>query len=330
MGDVLMTLPLLKETLKLNPELKIFFLTKKPFGQLFEGIDGLTVLEVDFDQYRGFFGLYRLGLELKFKYQIDTVCDLHDVLRTKIIRWAMRLKTFTIDKGRREKKLYLKNPVKLKHTTERYLEVFKRLDLNTSLPETFYYESSLDDQKFVENYLATQKLNGLTLIGIAPFSKHFTKIWPLEKLEALISLLSQHHNLRILLFGGGKEEINQLNQLAKKFPICLSIAGQFNFKQELAMIQKLKVMLTMDSGNMHLASLAGVKLLSIWGGTHPDLGFAPMNASNSEIIQIDRNELTCRPCSSFGRADCPLGHFKCMHEISAERVYQRVTSVMIN
>ena len=94
-------------------------------------------------------------------------------------------------------------------------------------------------------------------------------------------------------------------------------------------MQHLDLMLCVDSSNMHLASLAGVPIVSIWGGTHPDVGFHPYGIKDENILQISREELPCRPCSVYGKEKCYRGDFACLTSISptavVEKILQRIS-----
>ena len=162
-------------------------------------------------------------------------------------------------------------------------------------------------------------------IGIAPFAMHTSKIWPLNNYEELISRMIEKSSFKFFLFGGGTAEIDFFTALQKKFPAhIVVVAGQLKLKQELALMEMLDIMLCVDSSNMHLAALMGTPLLSIWGGTHTDVGFGPFGMGEESIIQISRNELTCRPCSVYGREKCLRGDFACLAWITPERVSDQI------
>jgi ADP-heptose:LPS heptosyltransferase len=102
------------------------------------------------------------------------------------------------------------------------------------------------------------------------------------------------------------------------------VAGQLKMKQELALMELLDLMVCTDSSNMHLATMMNVPLVSIWGGTHPDVGFGPFGKSAESVIQISRDELPCRPCSVYGRETCYRGDFACLNRITPDAVSERV------
>ncbi len=152
-------------------------------------------------------------------------------------------------------------------------------------------------------------------------------MWGKEKVEKLIELINQEYKSTIVLFGGGKEELEVLDQLAAKFPNCIVSASYFNLEQEISLFPRLKVMVSMDSANMHLAALAGVPTISIWGATHPAFGFVPYGQPAENIIQYE-GDLPCRPCSVFGNKKCIYGDVRCMGYIPADTVFERVRQIL--
>lgn len=156
-------------------------------------------------------------------------------------------------------------------------------------------------------------------IGIAPFAAHKGKIYPLDKMEAVVAALSQHDE-PIYLFGGGRQEVEILESWAAKYPHTKCVAGKMTMSEELALMRRLRVMLTMDSGNMHMASLVGTRVVSIWGATHPMAGFLGVGQNEEDCIQ--RN-LPCRPCSIYGKKPCRLGNYPCLN-IAPTEILERL------
>ncbi len=325
MGDVALCLPVLKSLLALNPQLRITLVTRKNFAFLFKEVERLQVVAADLaGAHKGLSGLYKLSQKIKKMGHIDYVCDLHQVLRTHVLNLFFGLKVLKMNKGRSEKKNFIQNKTlkPLKHTTERYLDVFRTLPLKlpSSMAELVQFGFSPDEvTPKLDSYL--NELSSDKIIGFAPFAKHMSKTWPLDYVENFLALM-QKHNTQILLFGGPGEEQKKLELLAGKYQNTKCVAGMFSMTEEMSLMKRLRIMIVMDSANMHFATLCHTPIISIWGGTHPNLGFAPID-TKSEILQVD---LACRPCSAFGRGDCPEAHFKCMREITPERLFQLVQS----
>ncbi len=156
-------------------------------------------------------------------------------------------------------------------------------------------------------------------IGIAPFAAHKGKIYPLEKMEQVVAALSKSGE-KIYLFGGGEEEVSILESWAAKYPNTECVAGKMSMSEELELIRSLRVMITMDSSNMHLASLVGTRVVSVWGATHPMAGFLGVGQKEEDCIQ--RN-LPCRPCSIYGNKPCRFGDYRCLN-IDPQTIIERV------
>ena len=163
-------------------------------------------------------------------------------------------------------------------------------------------------------------------IGISPFAAHVGKIYPLSKQEQVISLLSERKNTKILLFGGGAKEIEVLAKWERQYPNVISTAGKLTLNSELALMSHLDVMLSMDSANMHLASLVNIPVVSIWGATHPYAGFMGWKQLPDNAVQVD---LPCRPCSIFGNKPCWRKDYACLQGITPEMVVHRIEQVIV-
>ena len=331
MGDVALTVPVLRSVLDQNPEIKITLVTRPKFLPFFYGIERLEIISTDFkDGYKGFWGLIRLFRFLKKRGKYHSIVDLHGVLRTWMLDFLFRL-TGTpvkrIKKGRKEKRAFIngaKNQ-KLPHATERYFETFCKV-ISGCNPE--FTVGILRDKNHlapVQSWLKGKKIPGnTTLIGVAPMAKHPLKMWPTENFVKLTELISRDHRVFYLFFGGGEVEKSRIDRLVKEIPDSLNLAGEFSLEQEMALISRLKFMISMDSANMHIAALLGVPTLSIWGGTHPALGFSALNQPPEHNIQISMEELSCRPCTVFGKGECHRGDFACMNRITPEMVSQQI------
>lgn len=313
MGDVAMTIPVMKEVLDTHPELTIIFVTNKNWGPLCEGIPRLVFVPADLKgQHKGIPGLYRLFSSLRSLYpEISAVADLHQVLRSRIVRTFYRLRGIhvaVIDKGRAGKKQLTRKENKvlqpLTTTIERYRQVFRELGLEPGTPGSGTLPRQADD-----------KLQ----IGIAPFATYKEKTYPIEKMEEVIRQVTAREEVEVLLFGGGAQEIAQLNALAAKFNRVRVMSS--GLKEELSVISGLKLMVSMDSANMHLASLFGVPVVSVWGATHPYAGFMGYEQKEEFAAQID---LYCRPCSVFGNKPCFRGDHACMEQLSPERIVEKI------
>jgi len=314
-GDVAISVHVLRAVIEQNTDIKIILLTRKAFQPLFANIDRIEFIEPDLHgKHKNIWGLYRLFKDINKSHKINSVIDLHNVIRSKVISffyYFKGIKTYTIDKGRGEKKELIKNNNKkqLKTSIERYAEVFTQANIKANL-------------KIISSPINSKKEPNW--IGIAPFALHKQKIYPLDKMEELIQLLDQA-NYKIHIFGGGKKEKEFAERLETSNKNVVSLIGKFKLLQEIEMMNKMQTMITMDSANMHLAALTNTKIISIWGGTHPFAGFTAFAPSNRNFII--QKELDCRPCSIFGNKKCYKNTLECM-DISPQSIKITIDKVV--
>lgn len=322
MGDVAISIPVLFAFTQSNPEIKITILTKKQFTPLFRDITTVRIISADFDKkHKGFFGLYKLSRQIR-KLNIDAVVDLHNVLRTNILKYFLLGIEFSqIDKARAQKKALIKgysfNP--LRTTTERYADVFRSLGLSLGLI-TFDFSPS---KQLMPATLKILEGFSTAVIGIAPFAAYPSKTYPMSKMKMVIYELQKDY--KVLLFGGGRQESESLTKLALKYKNVFSTAAKFSLEQELDIISNLKVMLSMDSSNGHIAAMLGVKVVTLWGVTHPFAGFAPFNQKTTNNILADRKKYPKIPTSIYGNY-FPKGYELVMQTIQPETVIKAVKS----
>ncbi len=297
MGDVAMTVPVVKALLAQNPKLQITYVSRPQFAGFFANIPNLNFFSADLDNnYKGFRGIAKLYRQLKKQGKYDAVADLHDSLRTKILRrlFSMAGVPYTfIDKGRAEKKLLTRFPNKvlqpLKRTVERYADVFRGLGYELELD----YKLAKKTKPLTADIIAITGNKVQTWVGISPFAKHEGKTYPLEKMEAVINELSRQ-DIKVLLFAGSPVEKGICDSWASAYKNVISVVRLLSMEQELILINNLDVMLSMDSAGMHLASLEGTPVVSIWGATHHFAGFLGYGQSEDNIVADD---IECRPCS---------------------------------
>lgn len=321
LGDIAMTVPVLHDLAVQYPELDITMLSREMARPLLERMPkNVHFIAADLKgRHKGLLGLCRLWRDAHLS-DFDYIADFHDVLRTWWLRsegCLRRKKVAKIDKGRKGKKALTrqKNKVFVQQATsfERYAKVLGQLGF--PIKQQFV---KLDYSAFCE----TQKADNETWVGIAPFAKHPAKVYPLEKMEQVIKTLSERENTRVFLFGGGAEESQQIESLCGKYNNVQPAKSQQSLRGELALMGQLDVMLSMDSANMHLASLVGTRVVSIWCGTHPFAGFLGWNQKAEDCIQLD---LPCRPCSVYGNKPCSRGDYACMNGITPEQIIGKLS-----
>jgi ADP-heptose:LPS heptosyltransferase len=328
LGDVAMTVPVLWSFLEKYPDHEIWFVSR-PFARNFvDPLPRVHFVPVDLKQkHKGLAGLFLLFRELKKQGSWDAVVDLHSVLRTHVLTTLFRfsgVRVSKIDKGRSEKKKLTRKENKvfkpLQTTVERYCQTFDRAGFPFELlnfPGKKLYGKDLAN---LESPPWGDLAGPSFLVGIAPFAKHHWKMWPEEKMIKLLGLLEERE-ISVILFGGPGPEQQKLEQWASDFKNARTFAGKLSMAGELELISKVSVMVSMDSANMHIASLAGTRVVSIWGATHPYAGFYGYGQSAEDAVQV---ELDCRPCSVFGNKPCHRGDFACMERITPEMVVEKI------
>ncbi|MBP5689014.1 MAG: glycosyltransferase family 9 protein [Muribaculaceae bacterium] len=327
LGDVAMTIPIVYPVCEANPEVKFIFVTRKEAAAMFINTpENLIVLGIDLDQYKGLTGPLKLARNLHFRYDFDTMADLHDVLRTKFMRFVLKHKGVTvahIDKGHKEKRKLISGKLRqqLTSTHDRYKAVFSQLGL-TGHKE---FSSIFEDTDIPDSPMVPAKEDGTKWIAISPFSQHHGKEYPLEKIEQVINELTRKENYYIFLMGGGEKERKALNPLKNLSHVVSLPHIKHSFADELALLAHCDVMVTMDSANMHLASLVGLPVVSVWGATHPWCGFMGWHQSLDNAVQLD---LDCRPCSVFGNKKCRFGDYHCMNDITPQMIIDKVTNIL--
>lgn len=338
LGDIAMTLPEIYSACLANPEYRFVVLTRRrPAGMFINPPANLSLEIFDDAQSKGIKGLWQLFRRLRKDYNIVAIADLHDVLRTKILRLFFRLsgvaKIKHISKRRAEKRrLCSGNPKdkrQLQPTVERYADVFRALGLN--LRDSFrslYGSGKADDAEFAP---VEPKLPGEKWIAVAPFARHPGKVYPPELMEkVLASLAADPVEKRIFIFGFGDSENEIIERWRSNIGsdrIINMAAMSLGFRKELALLSRCDVMLSMDSANMHLASLVALPAVSIWGATHPFAGFLGFRQNPADAVGLD---LDCRPCSVYGNKPCRFGDYRCLRGINPQLIVAKIRDIIAN
>lgn len=329
LGDVAMTLPSVYDACTANPDDDFIFLTRHHPAQVFINRPrNLTVAPVNLDNYKGPAGMLRLAKALRKRYDITHFVDLHDVLRTKLLRIflkCMGVNVHHIDKGRHAKKELTRREnkvlVQLKPMPERYREVFYKAGIPLANDfETLYgkQKGNTDDFKYVSKPKDEKEF----WLAIAPFAKHKGKIYPVDLLDRVIEHFDKLPDHKIFIFGFGDDENTVIQKFAKRYPSVVNMAeAKLGLPAELALLSHCDVMLSMDSANMHLASLVGLRCVSVWGATHPFTGFLGWHQRTRDVVQLD---MTCRPCSVFGDKPCIRGDYHCLAGINPKMIIDKI------
>jgi ADP-heptose:LPS heptosyltransferase len=337
LGDVAMAVPVVWALATQYPDIRVTVLSKAFARALFTDLaPNVNFMEADLKhEYRGMRGLNALYRRLVAK-QFTKIADLHDVLRSEYLRMRFNVGHYRVEhinKHRKQRRQLTKSQQKNKRplpsSFKNYAEVFARLGYPIDIRQ---FRSIFPEEGGNLNLLPKEfgpKKNFEQWIGIAPFAAHMGKIYPPDLMEEVMrQLIQKYPKARIFLFGRGDQEDEYFKLWTERYPQSLFVAQYCeSMYQELILMSHLDAMLSMDSANMHLASLTGTPVVSVWGATHPMAGFLGFNQSEDNIIQID---LDCRPCSIYGNKSCRRGDYACLKNIPPERIVERISTLINN
>jgi len=333
MGDVAMIVPVIRAFVEQNPNVKITVVSRPFFKPFFNGIPNVNFFSVDVKgRHKGFLGILKLHSDLK-QLNIDAVADLHNVVRSQILRTLFALsgkKVAYTDKGRVEKRALTRAQDKIfspiKTMVERQFDTFKMLGFSIDLSSLSFGTKFPQKVNLAEDILKiTGEKTIQKWIGIAPFAQYDSKVYPKDLIEKVIEELASDTTNKIFLFGGGNKEIEILNSFSNCNQNVINVAGKLKLQQELDLISNLDVMLSMDSGNSHMAAMLGIKVITLWGATHPFAGFAPFNQPFENCLVSDREKFPLLPTSVYGNKKV-TGYEDAMRTISPEKVVFSIQS----
>ena len=335
LGDVAMLLRLLYAVARAN-EQHDFILLTQPFMTelLVDPPDNLEAMAIDTRrEERSLLGLMRYARRLRLE-RFDAVLDLHDVLRTKLLRrylslWGIPVRHLV--KPRRERRALLHRPAgapiqPVPPMWTLYRKVFVEAGLEVpDLPPPIALHPSLLETFARLHPELVQTPRGRLRLGIAPFASTVAKTYAPERMKEVLTALVKDGRFELYLFGAPGREAQQLEAWAKELPELRTVAGLLDFSEELLLIATLDAMLSMDSANMHLASLVGVRCFSIWCCTHPAAGFLGIGQQLEDCLQPEGMEH--RPCSIFGdNKECHSEGLSCSEAMPSAQVVQHITA----
>ncbi len=344
LGDVAMLVPVVKALASQHSDIKITVLSVRFLQPLFEGIaDNVHFIAFDKKgEHKGFAGLNRLFRQLQAEH-FTHIADCHDVLRTKYLRLRFRLQSSalfgkmpriaSIDKHREGKRALTRDENKLlvqqPTSFENYAETIDKVLGINLIADVKNQRSAAEGKVNAQPNYQLSIINYPFKIGIAPFAAHPGKIYPLDKTFEVIRLLLAR-GCKIFLFGAGEKEMAVFHEWLKVAnnndnlliaSDILKAEGRKGIGEEVKLMGELDVMLTMDSGNQHLAALSGTRVVSVWGATHPLAGFLAWQQSEEDCVQLD---MPCRPCSIYGNKPCKYGAYPCLKNISPEDIVNKI------
>ncbi len=311
-GDIVLTTPVIRCLRKKYPDAEIYFLTKKSFSGIVESNPHINrVLTLDND--------INSTIEILKDEKFDCIIDLHNNIRTFRIRKSLKgVPFYSFHKLNTKKWIYTNLKINLlpaKHIVDRYMETVKKIGATNDNLGLDYFIPEKDLVK--DSDIPFSHSQGFISIVIG--AAHFTKKLPVEKLKQLCAGIEYP----VILLGGNEDfykglEISRMDSI-KIYNAC----GKFSLNESADIIRKSKLVISHDTGLMHIAAAFEKYILSVWGNTVPSFGMYPYKASY-EVFEV--NKLWCRPCSKIGFDKCPLGHFKCMQQISIDKIIESVNA----
>jgi ADP-heptose:LPS heptosyltransferase len=299
-GDIVLTTPVIRCLKQQVPNAEVHYLTKKQFGTILAAnpyVDKLHVLGEE-----GLAPLIALLRQEKF----DAVIDLHNNLRSARIKWALGVRSHSFSKLNLEKWLMVKfkiNRLPDVHIVDRYMQTVRGFGVENDGSGLDYFVPPEDEVNVSD--LVNGNYTGL-VIGAA----HATKKLPLNRLKELAGKLEGN-----IILLGGKEDRGQGEEIRNVDPSRIyNACGQYNLNQSSSLVRQARLIITHDTGLMHIAAAFQRPIVSVWGNTIPGFGMSPYLKDTSHSWMAQVQDLPCRPCSKIGYAKCPLGHFKCMEQ----------------
>ena len=313
-GDIVLTSPVVRVLRKKFPEADIRFVTKTQYSELVElnpNLNGVFLLREK---------LSDLSKELK-AFNPDLVVDLHHNLRTRILKMLVGEKWLAFEKLNVEK--WLKVNLKVDrlpdvHIVDRYIETVNSVGIeNDGEGLDFFFPES-----FSEPEIPLKVKEGFVAVVVG--AKFKTKQLPVHKLIALCAGIEKP-----ILLIGGKEDEALGQSIADSVNHALNGCGKYSLLESAWLIEQAAVVITHDTGMMHIAAAFKKKIISIWGNTIPEFGMYPYLPEGGESFISEVDGLSCRPCSKIGYDKCPKGHFKCMEEQNIQLITKRANEFLM-
>ncbi len=321
MGDILLTSPVIRSIRAKFPNSEIHFLVAKQFKDVLLGNPNIDKLLI-YDKSKSMSEILQWKNKLISDFgKYDYVIDLHNNLRSKIFRKNLAAKIYSIPK-RRLHKLALVNfkrsPFKAIHVVDNYFKAVQQLEV---YPDSGGLDITQSPNFTIFKYFTKSDTK---IIAIAPGAAHFTKRLPSQKYIEIINLLNQSGDFSFVLIGGlaDKELCNTIQESASGQIINLS--GELSISETAKAIGESDLLITNDTGVMHIGAAVQTPLIAVFGSTTPSLGFSPYNC----IHQIIEANLPCRPCTHIGLKECPKRHFNCMNLIESQNVVSTAIRIL--
>lgn len=312
-GDIVLTTPVIRCLRKRFPDAEIHYLTKKNFSSILltnPYINKVHIYEHDLDAV-----IHELKAE---KY--DCVIDLHHNLRSLRVKRGLKVRARSFNKLNAQKWIFVNTKINVmpqRHIVDRYMDTVKDLGvLNDGLGLDYFIHPK---NVVAQQDIPISHLHGY--IGIVIGAAHNTKKLPVHKLKELCEKITHP----IILLGGKEDHTNALAIAAADPVKVYNACGKYNLDESADLVKRSRLIISHDTGLMHIAAAFKKKVISVWGNTVPSFGMWPYQ-TQYEVFEI--HKLWCRPCSKIGYSKCPLGHFKCMEKISVDSIVEHVNVLL--
>jgi ADP-heptose:LPS heptosyltransferase len=308
-GDIVLTTPVVRCIKAQLPDVELHFLTKQRFKSVIAQNPYLDRIHYIQDSLKDVVPVLRAE-------NFDAVVDLHNNLRTLQLKIALGKRSYTFDKLNLEKFLMVQfkfDKLPTKHIVDRYFDAIAPLGV-------------INDNKGLDYFIAPQdEIDPQTYLPVAFHAgyhalvaggSYFTKRIPQNKLAEICE-----RSDKPLVILGGPEDAAVASSVENQFPgKVLNLCGRINLNQSASLVKQATIVISSDTGLMHMAAAFRKPLVSVWGNTIPEFGMYPyLPGEGSRILEV--KELSCRPCSKLGYKKCPKGHFKCMNEIDTSSIF---------
>lgn len=326
MGDVAIACDVMESIAIAYPQQTFILMTDERYAALMPKIDNVIVEANNIKKYNSIKDVIQLAIDMSDRLEFENVIDLNDKLRTKIMRMVFRVKSkkiFVVNKKR------IQRFIKFNVQSKRNMKLQPIYEMMTDAFANAGYPLSINDSKLNHKITAidiakkqqTKSIN----IGIACFSSKTVKEYAQQRIVQLIDLLQNNKSISVYIFGKGKREKQLANKLCQKTN-CISLVNDEAMEQDIENVRKMDLIISVDTGWMHIASLLDKQVISLWGPTQPSCGYYPLHQSNNNAISL---KLPCSPCSVYGKKKCKYNDCHCM-AIPPKTIYEFTMNIITN
>lgn len=315
-GDIVLTTPVVRCLKQQVEDARVHYVVKKQYASILENNPHIDKIHLFDDDLKGLADI--LSAE-----NFDYIIDLHKNIRSNMIRNRLKLHSFTFPKLNYQKWLLVNFKIDHLpdlHIVDRYFEAVKLFDVKNDGKGLDYFIPAAEEVDIAG--LPSGFRNGYIAFAIG--AQHFTKKLPSSK----IASICRKTGLPVILLGDRNDQPAGEEISKSAGTLVLNACGQYSLNQSASLVRQSRLVITHDTGLMHIASAFGKNIISIWGNTVPKFGMFPyMPGKDSMIAEVQG--LNCRPCTRIGFSACPKKHFKCMNNIDEELIAEKALSLFL-